>query len=547
VASTNPLSPAGKKQCTPLGMGMDLDEDSANHIDLHRATATSPPCSVDENMTDVSSLVDLTPDRPLDSSSGSCSRSSSCPSAVSSGTCRPSEASLCRPSDASVPSRFRPSDASVTSVSSKRMLLDTRHKIRQVMQATFPSVPEVIRNHLLSTALRRQFHPREALPHGAHLLVTGACQLYADVKPTGELQSFGTGSLCLSGPSDPGSQGDESHELLYASDSGPTETLHWDLTTYTAIIKQEVADWVYTDNIGQGTWGVVFQGKHKQDKDRLCAVKVVPINPLEDDVDFQIEVDMLQTLDHPNIVSLHQVVILPHFCCMVLELLEGGTLFDYVVARTTNKQPFSEDEVRKYTWPILSALTHIHRHSILHRDLKLENIMLTAQHEIRMVDFGLCKPLAWNGTAATLCGTPQYQSPEVKRGEPYSYPVDIWSLGVMLYTLLTLRYPEFDAQGSMLPKSRQRLLRCSRHAINLVSEMLHPDPHCRLLLQQVVRHPFMAVRIPAEHQSLYNEQSRWGQGLLANRLLCVGLFTLAAVIPLLPSLVVGCTASPPAA
>ena len=62
------------------------------------------------------------------------------------------------------------------------------------------------------------------------------------------------------------------------------------MATYTAIIEQEVADWVYTDNIGQGTWGVVFQGKHKHDETRLCAVKVVPINPLEDDVDFQIEV-----------------------------------------------------------------------------------------------------------------------------------------------------------------------------------------------------------------------------------------------------------------
>ena len=124
------------------------------------------------------------------------------------------------------------------------------------------------------------------------------------------------------------------------------ESLQWDARTYGAIVQQRIGQWEYGRSIGFGNWGVVCQGWHRADPASKCAVKVVPLNPLEDATDLSVEVDMLRRLTHPHIVALYDVVVLPHFCCLVLEMLEGGSLFDLVVRRHSAGDPLTEQEVR---------------------------------------------------------------------------------------------------------------------------------------------------------------------------------------------------------
>ena len=170
-------------------------------------------------------------------------------------------------------------------------------------------------------------------------------------------------------------------------------------------------------------------------------------------------------------------------------------------------------QVRQYAWPIASALHHMHSLGILHRDVKLENVMLTADHRVKLVDFGLCKAIG-GGTTATLCGTPQYHPPEIRRGEPYSYPFDAWGLGTTLYALATLKYPQFGTHGELAPRAWRRLACRSRGLVHLLRGLLEPEAARRLRMEQVVQHAFLATAVPADCQALYDAVAgRGGRGV----------------------------------
>ncbi|KAF0684022.1 Aste57867_23943 [Aphanomyces stellatus] len=149
---------------------------------------------------------------------------------------------------------------------------------------------------------------------------------------------------------------------------------------------------------------------------------------------FQVEIQVLQSLDHPNIIHMEDVYQTDSRICMVTELMEGGELFDYVVHKGTLSEVEASCLVRKIT----SAIAYMHACGVVHRDLKPENVLLTSQSpnaEIKIIDFGLAKLLHDSQTRSFL-GTRGYLAPEMLRRQSYSKSIDVWALGVIVYVLL---------------------------------------------------------------------------------------------------------------
>lgn len=144
-------------------------------------------------------------------------------------------------------------------------------------------------------------------------------------------------------------------------------------------------------------------------------------------------------LDHPFIIKLHSTMQDLQFCYFLLELSPGGELF-----KLLRDQPrFGHDRVRFYTASVTLAFEHMHGRGIIYRDLKPENILLNEKGYVKMTDFGLCK-IVGNRKTFTLCGTPDYLAPEVVTGDGHDYGVDWWTLGILVYEMLTSNTPFQD-------------------------------------------------------------------------------------------------------
>ena len=149
---------------------------------------------------------------------------------------------------------------------------------------------------------------------------------------------------------------------------------------------------------------------------------------------IQEEIEILTKLDHPNIVRYYETYIDERYIYLVMEHIGGGELFDKITSQVN--QVFTEDMAAYYMKNLLSACNHIHAKGIVHRDIKPENIMITATDEIKIIDFGLSKRYKKGAKLHDMAGTPYYMAPEVLDGE-YDNKCDIWSLGVLLYVLMS--------------------------------------------------------------------------------------------------------------
>lgn len=199
----------------------------------------------------------------------------------------------------------------------------------------------------------------------------------------------------------------------------------------------EVLGWYeITEKIlGRGFFGNVKMGRH-----RLTGVPVA-IKSLKRqqylDVGMQYpprEIDIMKRLRHPNIFRFFHAIDTEEAVYMVSEVVTGGELFDYAAQH----ERLTETESRNIMRQIVSAVDYMHRSGVVHRDLKLENILLDANGNIKIIDFGLGNFFDSNSTLRTWCGSTDYASPELWSRRPYHGPeIDIWALGVILYILVT--------------------------------------------------------------------------------------------------------------
>ena len=210
------------------------------------------------------------------------------------------------------------------------------------------------------------------------------------------------------------------------------------------------------------------------------------------------EISLLKKMHHPHIIRLYEVIDTPTDIFMVLEYVAGGELFDYIVS----KGRLSTDEARHFFHQIISGVEYCHFHRIVHRDLKPENLLLDADNNVKIADFGLSNMMQDGDFLRTSCGSPNYAAPEVISGSLYAGPeIDVWSCGVILYALLCGSLP-FDDESipNLFKKIRGGMYSLPSHlsdlARDLIPRMLIVDPMKRITIPEIRQHPWFQLNLP---------------------------------------------------
>ncbi|XP_052393875.1 serine/threonine-protein kinase MARK2 isoform X15 [Carassius gibelio] len=248
--------------------------------------------------------------------------------------------------------------------------------------------------------------------------------------------------------------------------------------------------------LGKGNFAKVKLAKHVL-TDKEVAVKIIDKAQLNSSSLQKLfrEVRIMKLLNHPNIVKLFEVIETDKTLYLVMEYASGGEVFDYLVAHGRMK----EKEARAKFRQIVSAVQYCHQKCIVHRDLKAENLLLDADMNIKIADFGFSNEFTLGNKLDTFCGSPPYAAPELFQGKKYDGPeVDVWSLGVILYTLVSGSLP-FDGQN--LKELRERVLRgkyrvpfyMSTDCENLLKKLLILNPTKRGSLEQIMKDRWMNV------------------------------------------------------
>uniref|UniRef100_A0A8C3J2I9 MAP/microtubule affinity-regulating kinase 3 n=2 Tax=Calidris TaxID=8918 RepID=A0A8C3J2I9_9CHAR len=254
--------------------------------------------------------------------------------------------------------------------------------------------------------------------------------------------------------------------------------------------QQNIGNYRLLKTIGKGNFAKVKLARHIL-TGREVAVKIIDkaqLNPTSLQKLFR-EVRIMKILNHPNIVKLFEVIEKEKTLYLVMEYASGGEVFDYLVAHGRMK----EKEARAKFRQIVSAVQYCHQKHIVHRDLKAENLLLDADMNIKIADFGFSNEFTVGNKLDTFCGSPPYAAPELFQGKKYDGPeVDVWSLGVILYTLVSGSLP-FDGQN--LKELRERVLRgkyripfyMSTDCENLLKRFLVLNPTKRGTLEQIMK------------------------------------------------------------
>ncbi|KAK2001254.1 Pkinase-domain-containing protein [Colletotrichum falcatum] len=265
--------------------------------------------------------------------------------------------------------------------------------------------------------------------------------------------------------------------------------------------------WILGKTIGAGSMGKVKLAR-KEDTGEQVACKIIPRGSTEDghqtkadkeradqskEIRTAREAAIVTLLSHPNICGMRDVVRTNYHWYMLCEYVNGGQMLDYIISHGKLK----EKQARKFSRQIASALDYCHRNSIVHRDLKIENILISKNGDIKIIDFGLSNLFAPRGHLKTFCGSLYFAAPELLQARAYTGPeVDVWSFGIVLYVLVCGKVP-FDDQSmpALHAKIKKGLVDypswLSSECKHLLSRMLVTDPKQRATMQEVMSHPWM--------------------------------------------------------
>ncbi|KAF5391952.1 hypothetical protein D9757_003231 [Collybiopsis confluens] len=259
--------------------------------------------------------------------------------------------------------------------------------------------------------------------------------------------------------------------------------------------------------LGEGEFGKVKLGLHSTWGEEV-AVKLIRRGNVDSAVRMskvEREIEVLRTLKHPNIVRLYDVIETDKYIGIIIEYASGGELFDHILAH----RYLREKDAAKLFSQLISGVWYIHQKKIVHRDLKLENLLLDRHRNVIITDFGFANRFEHRADdlMQTSCGSPCYAAPElvISEGLYVGSAVDIWSCGVILYAMLA-GYLPFDDDPANPDGDNINLLYkyivntplsfpdyISDIARDLLSLMLVPDPSRRASLQQIMQHPWLAA------------------------------------------------------
>jgi len=265
------------------------------------------------------------------------------------------------------------------------------------------------------------------------------------------------------------------------------------------------------ETIGKGNFSVVKRGI-KKSTGEIYAIKVIEKNFIFTDSRLKREVTIMRKIKHPNIVPLEDVYEDEKRLYLVLKYIDGGELFERIIAKESG---YSEKDARNIVHQILTAIDYLHSKNVVHRDLKPENLLCTGGDEdihIFVTDFGFSRLLKDKEVLMTQCGSPEYMAPEILECKPYERAVDMWSMGVLTYVLLTGCFPFWNDQPQLLYELVSSVtyvwdekLVISADAKDFVGKLLVKNPAARMTARDALNHPWITSKV---RRSIMLEESK---------------------------------------
>ncbi|XP_069732211.1 NUAK family SNF1-like kinase 2 [Phaenicophaeus curvirostris] len=265
----------------------------------------------------------------------------------------------------------------------------------------------------------------------------------------------------------------------------------------------------FLETLGKGTYGKVKKARERSG--RLVAIKSIRKDKIKDEQDLvhiRREIEIMSSLNHPHIIAVHEVFENSSKIVIVMEYASKGDLYDYI----SERQRLTEQEARHFFRQVVSAIYYCHKNGIVHRDLKLENILLDANGNIKIADFGLSNVYQQDKLLQTYCGSPLYASPEIINGRPYKGPeVDSWSLGVLLYILVHGTMPfdghDYKTLVKQITSGDYREPTKLSDACGLIRWMLMVNPERRATIEDIATHWWVnwGYKVPVGEQELYRD------------------------------------------
>ncbi|CAF1134929.1 unnamed protein product [Didymodactylos carnosus] len=309
-------------------------------------------------------------------------------------------------------------------------------------------------------------------------------------KQQAQIQKIQQGKNGIQSRGVPGSSGTK----YYSNDPQPLLTLGYQIDNI-------------GDPLGTGSYARVKKCIRTSD-DMIFAVKIIDRKAAVADFVQKFlprELDIIRTLDHPNIVKTHDIYESSNLTYIVMEYAQGGDLLDYI-----NKMGRLKEHVAKRMFgELCEAIQYIHSRDICHRDLKCENLLLDKYERIKLADFGFsrfCYDKYHKKTLSrTFCGSAAYAAPEILRGQEYNPKLyDIWSMGCILYIMIYGTMPYDDSDIKKMVQAQQQGIRFDKDDKNrlgelnkyvevngLISAMLQIDVTIRLNIELVRRHSWL--------------------------------------------------------
>ncbi|CAE7529378.1 CPK2 [Symbiodinium sp. CCMP2456] len=319
-----------------------------------------------------------------------------------------------------------------------------------------------------------------------------------------------SGSFCQDGPAGKRRKHDRQQDLptMLNGVSGTRSTSHDALSRAQLILNHsgDVRD-IYkieARKLGEGTYGSVSSAVHKQ-TGVVRAIKTMSKGQMKNVARFKQEVAIMKVMDHPNIIKLFETFEDRRHIYLVMELCSGGELFDRII----EAGHFRESDGAIVASHILHAIFYMHKMDVCHRDLKPENFLFLTKDSIdknilKLIDFGLSSPASDGKVMSTKAGTPYYVAPQVLQGK-YDKSCDLWSCGVIMYTMLC-GYPPFygKTDHEVLHKvksgnftfDQKDWKNVSDDAKALIRMLIKFDPAERYTAEQALQHEWIRCRAP---------------------------------------------------
>lgn len=267
---------------------------------------------------------------------------------------------------------------------------------------------------------------------------------------------------------------------------------------------RSIGDYQIIRTIGSGSTGKVKLGVNLRTQ-RKVAIKIISRKYIHDSGKKSKETPasrkkrilreaaILNLAHHPNIVRLYDLYITEEYYCMVFEYVDGAQMLDFII----NQGKMKESQAQKFFSQLLSAVSYCHENGIVHRDLKIENVLIDSEGNVKLVDFGLSNFFDPSDKLRTFCGSLYFAAPELLKGIYYTGPeIDVWSLGIILYVLVCGKVPFDDKSLTALHekiKSGKYDLpeKLSSKCQNLLKSMIEVDPKRRARIDEILTHPWV--------------------------------------------------------